>query len=410
MVTEHRARASRFARSLGWAGTGIWLRAETHSHSKFSDGGHTIDELADGAVANGCDVLAITDHSDANVRAATPEYHDAIRVARARHSGLIMLTGVEWNAPPGKGQDHAAILLPAAWDLVERTEEFKRRFDDVNKEGENPELATAAFAWLRAHSATPDDLPVVFLNHPGRRAKDVDAVWQEWSFLTREGAGLVVGAEGAPGHQRATPLCAYGGPIALDDRWDPTVVAPGAAWDRLLQQGVDTWGALAASDFHSERNGDYWPCHFSYTAIYAPDRSISGVLRALRAGSFVGVHGGIVRSAELRVQAPGLDRPALAGEAIQVPSQARLTVDVIADVATTDWEGSPNHIDSIELIGVTVDAARVVATSAPDGNGRWHTDLTMPEGGVVLRARGRRIVDGGPDLLFYTNTIRVNSR
>jgi hypothetical protein len=161
---------------------------------------------------------------------------------------------------------------------------------------------------------------VIVLNHPGRRAKDVEAVWRAWSFLTKEGAGIVVGAEGAPGHQNAKPLGAYGGALVPEDRWDPSVVAPGAAWDRLLQQGQDVWGALASSDFHAESNGDYWPCQFSYTAIYAPDRSAAGVLRALRAGSFVGVHGGIVRSAELRVMTPGLERAALAGEQVRVPA------------------------------------------------------------------------------------------
>ena len=51
------------------------------------------------------------------------------------------------------------MLLPAAWDTAERTAEFKRRFDDLDKEGENPELATAAFAWLRDHSASPETCP-----------------------------------------------------------------------------------------------------------------------------------------------------------------------------------------------------------------------------------------------------------
>ncbi len=312
--------------------------------------------------------------------------------------------------PPAKGQDHAAVLLPAAWDTAELTSEFKRRFDNLEKEGENPELATAAFAWLRDHSATPDDLPVVVLNHPGRRAKDVEAVQREWSFLTKEGAGILVGAEGAPGHQNARPLGAYGGAIVPEDRWDPSVVAPGAAWDRLLQQGEDVWGALASPDFHGESNGDYWPCQFSYTAIYAPDRSAAAVLRALRAGSFAGVHGGIVRSAELRVMTPGLERPALAGESIRVSAGAALSVDLLVDVPETDWSGTANHIDAIELIGGTNDGARIVASGAPSLDGRWHTEVTTPAGGIVLRARGRRVIENGPDLLFYTNPIRVASR
>jgi hypothetical protein len=394
-------------RRLPWAGTGVWLKAETHTHTKFSDGSHTVDELADHAVANGCDVLAVTDHSDGELKAATPEYHDAIRTTRARLPQLILLAGLEWNAPPGKGQDHAVVFLPAAWDTADRTAEFKRRFDDLHNEGENPELATSAFEWLRAQSQTADDLPVIVLDHPGRRAKDTESVLRTWSFLAREGKGLVAGAEGAPGHQHATPLAAYGGTITPEDRWDPSVVAPGAAWDQLLQQGVDQWGALASSDFHSEGNGDYWPCAFSYTAIYAPDRSAAGVLQALRAGSFLGVHGGIIRSAELRVSAPGLERAAIVGEQVRVRAGTTLSVDLEMLVPATDWSGAANRIDAIELIGVSKDGARIVSSGAPAGDGRWHAEVAAPAGGIALRARGRRVIDDGPDLLFYTNSVKV---
>ena len=394
-------------RRIAWAGAGVWLKAETHTHSKFSDGANTVDELADRALANGCDVLAVTDHSDGDLKAATPEYHAAIGAARTRLPKLTVIAGLEWNPPPGKGQDHADILLPDSWDTPARTAEFKQRFDDMNKEGENPELATAAFRWIRAYAGGPDDLPVIFLNHPGRRVKDIETVLHTWSFLTREGAGIVVGAEGAPGHQHATPLAAYGGAIVPEDRWDPSVVAPGAAWDRLLQQGQDVWGALATSDFHSENNGDDWPCQFSYTAIYAPDRSTAGVLRALRAGSFLGVHGAIVRSAELRVNAPGLKRPALVGEQLRVRAGTPLSVELVMDVPATDWSGAANRIDAIDLIGVSKDGARIVSSGAPSADGLWRAEVVTPEGGIVLRARGRHVIDDAPDWLFYTNPVRV---
>ena len=122
------------------------------------------------------------------------------------------------------------------------------------------------------------------------------------------------------------------------------------------------------------------------------------MLRALRAGSFVGVHGGIVRSAELRVMTPGLERAALAGESIRVPAGAALSVDLVMDVPGTDWSGAANHVDAIELIGVTKDGARIVASGAPGPDGRWHAEVTTPAGGIVLRARGRRVIDERPGL------------
>ena len=38
------------------------MRADLHSHSIYSDGGYTIDELIDRAIKNKVDVLAVTDH------------------------------------------------------------------------------------------------------------------------------------------------------------------------------------------------------------------------------------------------------------------------------------------------------------------------------------------------------------
>src|SRR6185312_5279909 len=78
----------RFIRQVEWTGKGVWIKADTHTHTKFSDGSHTVEEVAAKAEQFGCDVLAITDHSDRNLKAATHEYHEAVRVARRQHPGL----------------------------------------------------------------------------------------------------------------------------------------------------------------------------------------------------------------------------------------------------------------------------------------------------------------------------------
>ncbi|MFG0334211.1 MAG: hypothetical protein ACF8TS_12675, partial [Maioricimonas sp. JB049] len=55
--------------------------------------------------------------------------------------------------------------------------------------------------------------------------------------------------------------------------------------------------------------------------------------------------------------------------------------------------------------------AQVVAQQEPPSRGQL-LSATIPvlNGGLVLRARGRRRVVEGPDLMFYTNPIRVISR
>ena len=80
------------------------------------------------------------------------------------------------------------------------------------------------------------------------------------------------------------------------------------------------------------------------------------------------------------------------------------------DIPGTDWSGAANHIDAIDSIGISKDGARIVASGTPGADGRWHSEVTTPAGGIVLRARGRRVIDDGPDLLFYTNPVRVTDR
>jgi hypothetical protein len=399
------AQKPRIERAIPWAASGTWLRAETHVHSKFSDGNYTVEQLVARASANGCDVLAVTDHTDAGLRAATPAYHAAIADARAKFPNVTVLDGIEWNVPPGKGQDHAVLLLPPDFDPGTRMGTFKERFDDGDKEGENPELAVAAFAWLRQQKVSTG-APVMFLNHPSRRAADVAAVFKHLAWLESIGRGILAGVEGAPGHQKAKVLGAYGSKLKPEDRWDPAVAPPGGAWDQMLASGAVLSGALATADFHSENSGDYFPCQFSFTAIYARDRSPAAVLDALRAGSFVGVHGGIVRDVRFSLTASGLPRPAVAGEIVRLPAGSRASLELAATVPALDWQGEPNTIDQIELIAITRSGSSVVHTGAL-ANGVLRYDIEVPAGGIVVRARGRRVVADGPDLLFYTNPIFV---
>jgi hypothetical protein len=404
-VFAQRAGTPRFLTAIPWAGSGVWLRAETHVHSKFSDGGHTVDELVARAAANGCDAVAITDHTDGGLRAATPAYHTAIADARAKYPDIVVLSGIEWNVPPGKGQDHAVLLLPPGFDSATVMGEFKERFDDENKEGENPELAVAAFDWIRQQSAK-GPRPVLFLNHPSRRAPDPAAVHKQLAWLASIGHGVFAGAEGAPGHQKAKVLGAYARTLMPEDRWDPSIAPPGTAWDQLTASGTTFWGALATSDFHSEKNGDYWPCQFSATYVYARERSAGALLEALRAGSFAGVHGGIARDVRLSLTAKDLPRPAIAGETVRLPRGARVSLEVSATVPATDWNGDPNTIDEVDLIGITRSGVSVLH-SGPFAGGALRHELEIPAGGIAVRARGRRIVEQGPDLLFYTNPIIV---
>jgi hypothetical protein len=407
VVTRAQAPARSVVHGIDWAGRGVWLRAELHTHTRFSDGGHTVEEVVNAAARNRCDVVAITDHADAGLKAATPEYVSAIEAARASNPAITVITGVEWNVPPGKGQEHATVLFPTGMEKLDTLATFKDQFDDYKKEGENPELALAALAWLQ-----PKDraalAPVVMMNHPTRAPNSTSAPLITFEALRRAAPGVLVGVEGGPGHQRSTPLGSYKNPTSLVNRWDPIVAEVGGAWDTWLGRGLDVWGAAADADFHHE-SGDFWPCEFSSTWIYAPDKTVNGVIRALHAGSYFGEQGHIAEKVELRVKADDQARPVVPGQRLIARTGAPLTVTLALDVPATDYQQKPNRIDTVELIGIVGQKATLLFSGAPNGPEAFSVPVTVPPGGIVLRARGRRGADGESALMFYTNPIRIST-
>jgi hypothetical protein len=247
--------------------------------------------------------------------------------------------------------------------------------------------------------------PVVFFTHPSRIPDSPSASKTTFEALARHAPSILIGIEGGPGHQRGTPLGAYPGD-GLIDRWDPLAADVGGAWDLWLRHGLSVWAAIADSDFHNEGQ-DFWPCEFAATRVYAPDRTVDGVIRAMRAGSFFAEHGHIVSSVALQVRLAGLPRPAQAGETVSASVGVKATVSLDIDVPATDFLGRANRIDTVELIAISKDTSAIVHSGAPATPAAFSFELIVPPGGLVVRARGRRNVDGEPALMFYTNPIRI---
>jgi hypothetical protein len=396
-----------------WAGHGEWIVADTHVHTRASDGGYTIAEVVARAREHGCQAVAITDHADRTLRAATPEYFADIAAARAAHPDLIVLAGLEWNVPPSGGDEHATLLLPPDGLQDEVMAEFKQRWDDYDRGTDEVLRAEDALTWLAGATFDFEVSPVVIYNHPSR--SDETSLSNADDLVRWRGANdLAIGFEGAPGHQGKPPIGSYKGKVEPIDRWDPVVAGPGDAWDRLLQQGLSVHGAVASSDFHNDNPrdlNDFWPCAFAETWYFVPERSAAGVLRAMRAGTFFGVHGHIARQVELTISAEGLPRPAIVGESIRVPAGTALDASVALTIPPTDFQGRPNRVDQVELIVVTPSDV-LVKTQAIGGSGPQSATETLvaSDGGLVVRARVRRIVPDGPDLMAYTNAVRVEVR
>ena len=227
------------------------------------------------------------------------------------------------------------------------------------------------------------------LNHPSRaydESQEITPNFLEWRKHTK----LIVGFEGAPGHQKVDG--SYKGKVALMDRWDPVAAEVGGVWDQLLSRGEDVWAAQANSDFHGTQM-DYWPGEFAETWLYVSERTPEGVLKALKAGSFFAAHGHVARNVELKIDAQGLPRPAYPGEMIEVSTGSDLTVALKLEIPATDWEGKPNHIDQIELIAITPEGTRVIADEPLSAGESYQRKLKNLRAGFVLRAQ--RAADRG---------------
>jgi hypothetical protein len=387
-------------REIPWADSGVWLRADTHVHTTFSDGSSTVEEVVSRAEVNGLDVIAITDHLDRNLKAATPAYFAAIEAARRAHPRMIVLAGAEWNIPPWGGDEHAVVLVPR--DAESELGAFKAMFDDLDRNSHEPALADDGLRWLEAHATRADVTPVIVYEHPSRRAEQSlqrAQVLERWLSVN----SLVVGFSGAPGHQGKAPFGGYKNEMTID-RWDPVAARVGGAWDSLLQDGHDVWAAYAPSDFHNDAPtdaADLWPGEFSSTWLYSPDRTQAGVLRSLRAGSFFADHGQLVREVRISVSTPGLARAAQAGEVARTAASAAVRVDVRFKPASREA-----NVEEVEVIGITRDGARVVANERPTESAATFS-TAAPRGGIVFRARGYYTTSDGARLAFYTNPVRV---
>jgi hypothetical protein len=403
----------RFIRTVEWTGKGTWLKADTHIHTKFSDGAHSVEEVIQLGRRFGCDVLAITDHADRHRKAGTHEYHEAIDAARRQYPDLILLAGLEWNLPPWGGDEHATVLIPS--DLLDEQGvlyRFKQQFDDLDRVPHRAELADEGLRWLDRHASSPRAKPVVIYEHPSRKRSPSGEIVEDL-IRWRDVNDLVIGFAGAPGHQRASEIGGYRGKEKTIDRWDPAAARLGDAWDTLLQRGLDLWAADAPSDFHNANPGDlhdFWPGEFSETWLYVPERSAAGVLRAFRAGTFFGVHGHIVREVELTIEAPGLPRAAGVGEVVELPAGSSFTINLRCRVPPEDWQRRPNLLADIDFIAIEPNSVEPLASLSLGKDGTAQLKgVRVPPRGIVIRARGKQLGVIGPNLLFYTNSIRIRA-
>ena len=199
--------------------------------------------------------------------------------------------------------------------------------------------------------------------------------------------------------------------FSTEDRWDPVAAKVGGTWDTLLERGENIWAAVATSDYHNEK-GDYAPCAFARTHVLAAGPSAAAVMAAYKAGSFWADHGFMLDKLTLEASLPGLARPAIPGEAVSVRPDDAVTVRLALERGE-GAAGAPLTVEVIENCSTGTPTLSLETTLAPteDDVEKRLGDLQkgVDQHSCFVRARVRKDMGRGPDLMAYTNPIRFQT-
>lgn len=250
----------------------LWLAGDHHIHSQYSnDAMYPVATQVERAARHGLSWLTITDHG--NVPFATysiPPLLSDIVAARRNLDDVMVFTGLEWNIPAG---EHTTLMLAPGRDEAGLLQEFVTRFDarvNGTRDGTpaNEAIALQALEFLRRSVADRRiDDALVLPNHPSRLGINSPQETRNWRDTA---PGIVIGMEGAPGHQAAglpAPGMARGRglydsapgrysfpgyPAESYRTWggfDWTTATVGGLWDSLLSEGKPWW-ITTTSDGH----------------------------------------------------------------------------------------------------------------------------------------------------------------
>lgn len=254
------------------AGDLVWLAGDHHLHSQYSnDAMFRIEDQARRAVAGGLDWIVITDHGNEAFAAHSiaPQREDILAARERFGDELLLFNGLEWNIPAG---EHTTLMMAPGEGEAELLQEFVDTYDAnvVGARDGTPAheaLAVDALTFLSRAVASGRLADVLVLpNHPARKGIDSPAELRAWQDAAPE---VVIGFEGAPGHQAAALPAGMARGRGLYDggpgehsfegypeesyrTWggfDWMTATVGGMWDSLLAEGRKWW-ITTTSDGH----------------------------------------------------------------------------------------------------------------------------------------------------------------
>jgi hypothetical protein len=428
-----------------------WQAGDHHVHSEWSvdwnrattpptpirggDSPYTRSHNAQQALANGLSWMVHTDHSGPGHSVVTRDHAwPALLQARRDVPELIQFNGMEFDVPAG---EHASLIIapgPEERDQLVTIEREYSRGEPLEPDSrDDGQLMLAALAHMRVLPAPP----LVFINHPSRTATGVGRWGEvepaELSVWHDAAPRVLVGMEGAPGHQAAAAhrglyrhaaAPTFGG-------FDQMTAQVGGVWDTMLAEGRRFW-ITATSDSHvnlHDGGRDFDPGQYSKTYVWGRHEA-GDILDGMRGGRMFAVTGDLIDALELRVRATAeADRSAAMGDTLAMLEGTTMRVELrVRQPTQPNRNGQRPALDHIELIvGTERDAdgpqMQVKRFGPADwrSEGQWRSvswELPVSEQGNFVRARGASTSETTPladvpgedpwqDLWFYSNPVFV---
>jgi hypothetical protein len=186
---------------------------------------------------------------------------------------------------------------------------------------------------------------IAIYNHPSRKnekASENLADIISWNKNRRN----ITAISGTLGHQKDEQIGSYNNQFKTSDRWGPAIANIGGTWDKLLEQGIPLWGAIASSGYHNAKI-DYPPCGFARIHVIAPTKDYDGLLQSLKTGTFWAGHGNVIEQLQLSLEIDGSPSPVYPGESAILPKPQTFGLVTVKIARSETHKNSPLSVDII---------------------------------------------------------------
>ena len=323
-----------------WAGLNRHVIFDHHAHTDYSDGALTIAELVELSYFNGCDAMAVTDHSGYG-RGVSKTKLEEISMLREQFAGLLIFSGIEVGLPSYNDREHVNLIVSPEHEsyLLPQLSEILKR----DNQGDDDAFISVLKAYFSG--ADQENGYITVYNHPSRKDESLNENVDDFRELTKKGLSLTA-FSGAPGHQRNSAVGSYKALFKTQDRWDPFVADIGGGWDTLLASGEKVWGAVSSSDFHNE-GLDYPPCSFSRIHLEVPDKTYNGIISAFQQGTFWADHGGLLNNYVFNVEVGPENTLAYPGSTIDLGNKDEVMLVNVEVARAEKYKGDFLRVDAI---------------------------------------------------------------